>query len=461
MKYATLYSTLAMGALLAGRAASRPHKIKREVVTEVVWTTTAVANVIVWVDEYGMPYTTETMEQVSVTSIAVAEVSTTSTVTFHAISPPSGMSIPLVTHTSSSIAVPPPPPLSSMEPISTPAQEPPLPLPAPVIPSPATTPEEAPTPAPAQPAPSPEVPVPDPTASMELSQTSFTNAYPSSQTRPPPSTAPKANPSSIASDGFPIGVTYDPFAGPSNCKPREQIEDEFDKMKTYGIVRIYGMGCDIVEIAIRKASEHGIKIMAGIYYPLEDIAEVVDALSNAIKQHAGGNWDVVSLVAVENEKVNSKEKTALDVVDALRQSREALRAAGYNGSVGAVETVPAMVDNPTICENSDMALVNVHAFFDRNCKAEDAGQFVKDQLEQVSKVCPNKRIIVTESGWPHQGDPNGEAIPSRDNQNKAIESLLSMFHGDLFLFNAFDSEWKTDWSGSYNAEKYWGFMGAF
>ena len=150
--------------------------------------------------------------------------------------------------------------------------------------------------------------------------------------------------------------------------------------------------------------------------------------------------------------------TVSQVVDAINSARSQLRAKGYNGPVGAVETAPAMMDNPAICDASDIVMCNIHAFFDRNTQASDAGPFVKGQVNRVKAACGNKRVVITESGWPHQGNANGAAVSSPENQRKAIDSIRASFNSDMFLFSAFDSGWKTDSAFTFNAERHWGII---
>jgi exo-beta-1,3-glucanase (GH17 family) len=198
--------------------------------------------------------------------------------------------------------------------------------------------------------------------------------------------------------------------------------------------------------------------MGGAYLRSSDTNELtsaIDQYKNAIDQYAGGSWDVLSLFSVENERVDQHAMTASQVVDAINSARSQLRALGYNGPVGAVETAPAMIDNPAICEASDIAMCNIHAFFDRNTQASDAGTFVRGELDRVKAAC-NKRVVVTESGWPHQGDANGAAVPSPENQRMAMDSIRANFNSDMFLFSAFDSGWKSDSASTFNAERYWG-----
>ena len=227
-------------------------------------------------------------------------------------------------------------------------------------------------------------------------------------------------------------------------------------------MRIYGMDCNQIPLAIQNALKNGQKLMGGAYLdPMgggEDVSKVIQAYKDAIDKYAGGNWDVIQLFSVENERVNEKRMTAGQVVDAIGSARSQLRGLGYKGPVGAVETAPALIANPSICDAADIVTANIHAFFDRNTKAQDAGTFVRSQVQLIKNACNNKRVVVTESGWPHQGNANGAAVPSSQNQRAALASIRQNFSGDMFLFSAFDSAWKADTASTFNAERYWGII---
>ena len=233
-------------------------------------------------------------------------------------------------------------------------------------------------------------------------------------------------------------------------------------MRQYNIVRIYGMGCNIIPIAMKNVLKNGQKLMAGAYLrggdAGEDLSQVVQILKNAVDEYAGGSWDVVRLFSVENERVNDHDMTASATVDAIHRARAQLQDVGFYGSVGAVETVPAMIGNTMICDASDVVMVNCHAFFDTNTAAEKAGAFVQSEIERVKTACSSKRVVVTESGWPHQGDTNGQAVASPVNQRTAIDSLRRTFNTDVFIHNAFDSTWKSDSASTFNSERFWGVM---
>jgi exo-beta-1,3-glucanase (GH17 family) len=413
---------------------------KRALVTDVVYVTETVANVAVYVDENGEPYLTTALSTATGTPIMVA--STTSTVpkvtSEPALAPQiSSSSTKTTTVAASSTPLPlPPPPVttSSVEPSSAEVKD-----------EPTSTTSEAPAPK---------------SAEKQPTTTSPPSAPSSVQPAPPPPASSSVAPVETSDDNgsLPLGITYDVYTTGSNCKTPDQQTQDFAQMKDYKVIRIYGSDCHSVPTAIQNALKNGQRLMAGVYLPNENMNDMIQGYKNAINQYANGDWSVIALFSIENEQVNNHSMTASAVIDAINSARGQLRSAGYNGPVGAVETVPAMIDNPAICQASDVVMVNCHAFFDTNTKAENAGTFVKSQVADVKQACNNKRVVVTESGWPHQGDTNGQAVPSPQNQQAALASLRQNFSNDLFFFNAFDDVWKANTAATFNAEQYWGIM---
>lgn len=307
-------------------------------------------------------------------------------------------------------------------------------------------------------------PLPPPSSTpTPAPETSSPPPAPAPSSAAAPASSPSPEISTDAGTGLPIGVTYDPFTGSdqnTRCKTANEVADEFSRMSSYKNVRIYGMGCNIIPLAVQNAQKNGQTIMGGAYLSNkgngEDLNAVITTWKNTIDEDANGSWDILKLFSVENERVNDHDMTASEVVDAIRRARDQLRSVGYDGPVGAVDTVPATVDNPSICQASDVVMVNCHPFFDQNTAADDAGTFLKGQIERVKSACKTNRVVITETGWPHQGDANGKAVPSPENQAKALASIRSEFSSDVFIHNSFDSLWKTDWAGSFDAERYWG-----
>jgi exo-beta-1,3-glucanase (GH17 family) len=305
---------------------------------------------------------------------------------------------------------------------------------------------------------------PTPVTTQEPEYSSPPPAPPSSSAAAPVETqAPPPNQNGAGI--LPFGVTYDPFTGSGSntiCKTDAEVADDFTKINSagYKVVRIYATDCNIVPLAVQNALKNGQTIMGGAYLSSgtsgEYLNTVISTWKSAIDNYAGGSWDVMKLFSVENERLDTHDMTASAIVDAIRRGRDQLRSVGYSGPVGAVDTVSAIIENPAVCQAADITMVNCHPFFDRNTDAAGAGTFVKDQIDRVKTACNTDRVIVTETGWPHQGESNGGAVPSLDNQAKALASIHSEFNGDVFFHNAFDSTWKSDSASTFDAERYWG-----
>ncbi|KAI2478530.1 SAP130 C multi-domain protein [Pyrenophora tritici-repentis] len=436
MKSIVLVSALAAAGLLVGSASGHPLNHKRKLVTEILYVTETVADVYVYVDGDGMPYSTSTSERA--TSATIASVIPSTTVET-AVSTPDVSAAPPSTPSSTWVATPeptpsptslaqptPPPVTSSAEPTVVGAQD------TSTTPIPTSTPAE----------------------------TSSVVPAPSQEPKPSP---PADVPANTADAGtLPLGITWDAYDGSAKCLSGADVASQFSKMKDYKVVRIYGMDCNQIANAIQNALKNGQKIMGGVYLDPtgggEDLTQVIQAYKSAIDKYAGGNWDIIQLFSVENERVNEQRMSAEQVVQAIGSARSQLRGLGYKGPVGAVETAPALIANPSICNAADVVTANIHAFFDSNTKPQDAGKFVKGQVQRVKDACNNKRVVVTESGWPHQGNANGAAVPSSENQRAALASIRQAFSGDLFFFSAFDSAWKSDTAFTFNAERFWGMI---
>ena len=226
-----------------------------------------------------------------------------------------------------------------------------------------------------------------------------------------------------------------------------------DALSGYGYIRIYGTDCDQTSTVMKAASAKGFKVMAGVY----DIANV-ESETQALISAAKGNWDAIDTVSIGNEYVNNGG-SASSVVAAIKTARSLLSAAGYNGKVVTVDTFNQLIDYPELCQASDFAAANCHAFFDANVDAAGAGQYVKEQAQRVQQACGGMDTVITETGWPSQGQTNGKAVPSEANQKAAIDSLRSAFSDNIVLFSAYNDLWKANFAGSFGAEHYWGIYG--
>lgn len=260
------------------------------------------------------------------------------------------------------------------------------------------------------------------------------------------------NDTDAAGNGY--GICYD-VVTTSGCKTQDELNTDFAFLASQGFstVRTYDIGCPLGEVA-QAAASAGLQLIAGLNN-IDNVAGDVQTLIGMFD----GNWDAVNTIVIGNEVVNDGGSPAA-VVAAIQAARPLLTAAGFHKNVVTVDVWSAITAHPELCQNSDYCAANCHAFFDPNTPASNAGTFVQDCVSQISALGLGKSIVITESGWPYQGDTNGDAVPSVANQDTAIASLKSAFAGNpggLFLFEAYDATYKS--AGSLGVEQYFGIYG--
>lgn len=172
-----------------------------------------------------------------------------------------------------------------------------------------------------------------------------------------------------------------------------------------------------------------------------------------------GDWSNIKTVSVGNEGVNNGQYSVSDVKAAVEKARECLSESGYSGDVVTVDTFTAAINNPGLCDVGDYVAVNCHAFFDGGVTADKSGKFVLEQTQRVSEACGGKRVVITEAGWPSQGNTNGKAVPSKENQKAAVKDLKDNFSSDLYMFTAYNGYWKQSDADKFGIEAYWGIYG--
>ncbi|GAB7365839.1 hypothetical protein MBLNU230_g7171t1 [Neophaeotheca triangularis] len=260
--------------------------------------------------------------------------------------------------------------------------------------------------------------------------------------------------SSAGGIGSGHGIVYSPYAGDGTCKDQSQVNQDFAEINGYDTVRIYGVDCNQVTTVLSAAKSKNMGVFAGIFN-IDQVSNEVQTLIDAVD----GDWDMIKTVSVGNEGINNGDYSISAVSSAVDTARSALQSAGYNGPVVTVDTFVAIIANPGLCEVGDFVAANCHAYFDGGVEAKDAGDFVLNQAQRVSSACNGKTTVITETGWPSQGSANQKAVPSKENQAAAVQSIEEKFDSNVILFTAFNDHWKTDFAGSHNAEQYWGIYG--
>lgn len=317
-----------------------------------------------------------------------------------------------------------------------------------VIAVPTTYPVEETTPAPA-PAPTTypvDTPKPAPTTTK-------------STPKPYPTGGPGKTPSQ-GTPGQPWAVSYTPYetSASGGCKTQAQIMSDIAAIAAAGVknIRVYSTDCGTLEYVGSACEAQGIKMILGIYVDEPGCnahnPSVQEQIS-AIK--AWGQWDHVTLIAVGNEAVLHGYCTPSELAGLISTTKSQL---SYTGPYSTAETVNIWQQSDfasAICPEVDFVGANAHAFFNTETTADQAGEFVKGQLDIIDNICQGKEGRIMETGWPAAGKALGMAVPGVAQQAAAVKSIIQEVGDKAVIFSLTSDAWK-DGNTQCQCEQHWG-----
>ena len=247
------------------------------------------------------------------------------------------------------------------------------------------------------------------------------------------------------------GLSFSPYVegqSPGTHIGEDQIRERLAIIEPY-VRWIRTFSCtEGHELIPAIAHEKGLKTLVGIWLD-DDMEHNELELENAIRIAKEGHVDILG---VGNEVLLRGDLTEDELLDYIGRAKEALP----DVDVGYVDAYFEFVDHPRISEACDVLLANCYPFWE-SCPAEHALLYMKEMYYRVLGVANGKRVIISETGWPNIGTPEGGAVPSFEN---AIKYFVDTFRWaesegiEVFYFSSFDESWKVGAEGDVGA--YWG-----
>lgn len=202
------------------------------------------------------------------------------------------------------------------------------------------------------------------------------------------------------------------------------------------------------ELIPKLAKNEGIKTLVGAWLGNDKEKNKVelDALIDLAKK------GYVDIAAVGNEVLYRKDLTEQELIECIQYVKNALP----NIPVGYVDAYYEFSLRPNITALCDVILCNCYPYWE-GTPYQYAIQHMKQMYYQTKAVANGKQVIITETGWPSQGENLKEAIPSKMNALQYfIQTQLwsQQDNVDVFYFSSFDESWKVGAEGEVGA--YWG-----
>ncbi|KAL6451263.1 SCW11 Probable family 17 glucosidase SCW11 [Candida maltosa Xu316] len=301
-----------------------------------------------------------------------------------------------------------------------------------------------------------------PTTSEQQQPATSSTQQQQQQTSSTTSQAP-ASSSSSGNIAAPSVIVYSPYANNGGCKTPDEIKSDITMIHGKGInqLRSYGTDCYSLSTVLETALSLGMTVNQGVWLSEAGVDSVDGQISDIISYGQANGWDVFNLITIGNEAINSNFCSVSDLIAKIASVKTQLRNAGYNGKVTTSEPPATFIKYPDLCTNSDIDIVgiNPHSYFNANISPENSGSYIVQQQGQVAGLCGGKSVVITETGYPSQGSTLGLNVPTPENQQIAIASIIKETGGDCTILTTYNDFWKDP--GPYGIEQYFGVINLF
>lgn len=251
-----------------------------------------------------------------------------------------------------------------------------------------------------------------------------------------------------------MGVTYDPMrkndTQTSNTYPSlTDIDSDLALLegKVYAI-RTYSLSKGMDHIP-ELAAKHDLNVTLGAWIGRDESKnrQELALLANALQQ----DYKKVIRVMVGNEVLLRRDIPVSTLIEYIRAAK------GYTERpVSTSETWDVWLAHPELANEVDFIGVHILPYWE-GIAADKAIDYVFDRYHQVQQRYPDKPVVITEVGWPSDGQPFGQATPSRANQATFLREFMARADQEkisYYIVEAFDQPWKKSIEGSAGA--YWG-----
>ncbi|OGA97330.1 MAG: glycosyl hydrolase [Burkholderiales bacterium RIFCSPHIGHO2_12_FULL_69_20] len=200
----------------------------------------------------------------------------------------------------------------------------------------------------------------------------------------------------------------------------------------------------------RLARTKGLKTMVGAWLS-QDRARNERELAALIRLAQDG---MVDIAVVGNEVLLRGELPEQDLLACLARVRAAVPA---EVQVGCVDAYFQFLERPALVAACDVLLPNCYPFWE-GAHIDHAAQYLRRMHALVKAAAgEDKPVVITETGWPGQGEAVGAAVPAADHAMRYFVEAQQWSRREgvkLFWFSSFDEPWKRGQEGEVGTQ--WG-----
>ncbi|GAL65354.1 glycoside hydrolase family 17 protein [Jejuia pallidilutea] len=247
------------------------------------------------------------------------------------------------------------------------------------------------------------------------------------------------------------GLCFSPYEegqAPGDQLTEKQIRRRLKIIKPY-TKWVRSFSCtDGNELIPKIAKELGLKTLVGAW--LGDDADINKKEIEGLKTLA--NQGYVDIAAVGNEVMYRGDLTEEELLSFIYNVKQDIPEI----PVGYVDAYYEFAQRPKITEACDVILANCYPYWE-GCSIEYSLIYMKDMYNQAVKAANGKKVIISETGWPSEGEGLNGAFPSAENAMRYFintQQWSKEDNIDIFYFSSFDESWKVGAEGDVGA--FWG-----
>lgn len=195
------------------------------------------------------------------------------------------------------------------------------------------------------------------------------------------------------------------------------------------------------EFIPKIAREYGLKTMVGAWISNDKEANEKQ-ITALIELSKAGQVDIA---VVGNEVLLRGDLSKEELIAYIKRVKEAVP----NIPVACVDTYYQFSEYPALTEACDVILANCYPFWE-GYDIADASVNLQKMYAFTEQYAKDKKVIITETGWPSEGELVNQALPSKTNVMKYfidINNWSKKHHVEIFYFSSFDESWKVHQEG--------------
>lgn len=172
-------------------------------------------------------------------------------------------------------------------------------------------------------------------------------------------------------------------------------------------------------------------------------------------QVAKQRHDHVRVLIVGNEALHRGDITEAQMLKYMDKVRQATQL-----PIAVADTHHAWKKHPKVAAEADLIMAQIYPYWDK-VPIDKAAQYTLDSVKALQKLYPDKRIIVSETGWPTAGEKQGPAVASPANAAKYFKEVTALLRKNdvpCIYFAMFDEAWKV--RDEKEQGKHWGLFKA-